>query len=201
MSNLKNNKKYNSKPVIIALLTTFFGPFIVAAILYTNPSLIKLSSNNTGTIVEPYLKLENINFYKNTSQENLEYPAKKWWLVYLPPSECGKQCQEITYNLQQVKIALGKESDRVATVYLTKRNEKNNFDHLDNIKNFYLANIEDSDYNYSFGQVSKSQSIKDNGEIYIVAPDLQLVMQYDANLPAKGVLKDTKRLLKLSNIG
>lgn len=98
---LKTNKPLWMLSVIFLL------PIIVSGILFQYHSYFRLKTLNHGTFITPPLTLTH--FSSN---------QKKWRVIYLAEKKCGDQCQQIYHQLQQVKKALGKDSDRVDTMLM-----------------------------------------------------------------------------------
>lgn len=126
----------------------------------------------------------------------------RWTLVYVAPgSDCPALCRDALWRLRQVRLAIGRDIDRVQRLAL--------FAALpDDASRQWLARehpglasaAADAAMRTEFtdGWRTGGQS---GGWIYLVDPHGNLVLRYAADGEAGGMLKDLTRLLKLSQIG
>ena len=106
--------------------------------------------------------------------------TKKWQMIYISSQNCDQSCLKIKHNLNQIKIALGKNSLRVVVVFPDNQMEKKLS------KLFYLR------YQNKFTIVNK---------IYLVDPEGNIFMYYPSDVNPMNILKDLKHLLEVSQIG
>jgi hypothetical protein len=100
--------------------------------------------------------------------------GKKWLVMYVPAMPCNEHCRRIQHNLNQVKLALGKNSDRV---------------------NIILSDFDmQSELSATFGKATTQK-------IYLIDPRGYLFMYYSSDTDPMNILKDLKHLLEVSQIG
>jgi len=126
----------------------------------------------------------------------------RWSMVYLSAGPvCDSVCETSLYNMRQLNIALGKDSNRAETLLFFSAQPTEEFlawltrEHPAMLK----IVLEDSTLpNFianAFGDEAPEQSI------YLVDPLGNLFMHYDPSVNPSDILKDFRRLLKYSKIG
>lgn len=133
----------------------------------------------------------------------------KWVLLVTGEQDCNKACQQALYTVRQVNIALGKEAKRVTRVLVS--DQKSNAlpgDIAEQHPRLAIATTEKSALQqFATGGASNREGINnsemnaDSWNIWVVDPLGNVILRYEANRHGKDILKDMKRLLKLSNIG
>ena len=96
----------------------------------------------------------------------------KWQIIYLRPETCDTSCQQLQNTLAAVYTALGKERERVIPQQMTIS-----------------------------PQIMTELKTSAQGGTLIIDPQGWLVVYYPPHSEAKGILKDLKRLLRLSHVG
>jgi cytochrome oxidase Cu insertion factor (SCO1/SenC/PrrC family) len=96
----------------------------------------------------------------------------KWQMIYLRPLTCDADCQQLENTLAAVYTALGKERDRVIS------------------RQVIIT-----------PPIVTSLKAAEQGGTLIVDPQGWLVVHYPPHAEPKGILKDLKRLLRLSHVG
>ncbi|UTM57449.1 cytochrome oxidase [Photobacterium sp. CCB-ST2H9] len=129
----------------------------------------------------------------------------KWQLIYLLPDMCDTRCQGALFNLRQVPLAMGAELERISSLVLVSAERS--------------AALPDASSLVSGGgvvlaapgpvlrQFQKLEQ-KSIGAIYIADPQGNVMMAYplvegktQVLAQGKDILRDLKRLLKVSKIG
>lgn len=123
----------------------------------------------------------------------------RWRLVYQLPRVCHIQCEQALFQLQQIPKAIGREQKRVASILLTSETALNDF-----LTDFSITSHQ---LNAS-QQANLSPLPSQNPAIYLVDPFNQVILSYF--IPAgsqaqiqqsKGLMKDLRKLMKLSKVG
>lgn len=167
------------KVKLILILLVFITPFIFAQYFYMNNATDSRGTTNHGKFLH-----EEININLNNQDEH-------WALLQVLPIECDLKCQDNTYMLRQVNTLLGKNMDRVQRYILFNRSYENQYQYLNNYPKVIVLDKSETLYN----KLSKM----DDG-IFIVDPFGKIILGYNQNFEAKGLLKDLKKLLKYSKI-
>ncbi|MBT8450259.1 MAG: hypothetical protein KJO69_11240 [Gammaproteobacteria bacterium] len=198
-------KKQNRRTILL-LLAVFTLPVIIAYSAYFGGWFTQVNTSNRGQLLTPVIDFTQFES-QSTSDDKIAYEIGSPWRLILPitdasclESEGVDGCLLSIYIMGQTHQALGKEQERVKRSLYTagfklpdsKITElKERFVELEIIHGNAITETELSD-----------------GYIYIADPLGNIMMRYpliteksDAFLKGKDVLKDLKKLLKLSRIG
>ena len=183
----------------LLIVTIFVLPFAISYYLYEKHlSGDKLNTTNYGTFINPIFSLIDTSFY-NLSGDLRKYDSldKNWYLIYLANKNCNKVCKDEIYLLRQVNIALGKDMNRMQRIVLLAESDS---DHLgqEMIKQ-YPNLIVVSSQPSSLNEIFRLEDISHN--LFLVDPNGNVILGYDEGFKGKKLLKDIKKLLKLSIIG
>ena len=132
------------------------------------------------------------------------YLSRKWTLTYIGAAACDELCAGILYRIQQVRLAMGEETNRIQRLYLligdaaiadAKRIQAQ-FAGLD------AAVVSDTEHQallqlFAVDGTDPAQARR----IYLVDPHGNLMMYYEPDAEPNGILRDLRKLLKLSRIG
>ena len=166
------------KPLFI-ILGLFIAPILVAKLVLVN-DWYQGAKTNAGQLMSQPLTLES--------------SPEAWLLLYHPNENCSAVCQQSLWQIQQVHTLLASEGNRVQR-YLTAIPSSES----GNIATQVLTKLHLSTLN-------QQQLVTDT--LYLVDPLGNIFMHYqfpaDKTAALKisaGLLKDLKRLLKISKIG
>ncbi|HPE60492.1 MAG TPA: hypothetical protein PLB10_09145 [Thiolinea sp.] len=194
-----------SQKRLLLILAMFFIPLgISMAWYYSLPADYKPgSSTNNGTLISPVYTLQDF------SQPQLKGPAfaardmeRIWTIVHLLDGACDEACSKRLYDTRQLRIALAEDMDRVqrvlvaATPQVAEQNARMWESHPD------LHVLIGS--SGGLGEQVRATATRNHyppGSIYLVDPLGNLMMQFGPAIPAKQVMKDIEKLLRLSHIG
>ncbi|MEM6707521.1 MAG: hypothetical protein AAF648_01925 [Pseudomonadota bacterium] len=139
-------------------------------------------TTNYGAFVTPPTTVETIEVAAPV--DGLLKNRDSWQLLTLAHEPCEAACQSTLHTLRQMQVLLNKDSDRVRRVFVGSQ---------------ALAEDVVKDYpKLATGQLVRTP-LEDG--VYIIDPIGNLVFHYDFELDASAMLKDLKRLLKVSQIG
>jgi hypothetical protein len=106
--------------------------------------------------------------------------------------------------MRQIRTALGKESSRVERLFLAHPQCETSVCETylsESYPDMLRAKLSPTDFASLFGSISKTQERESVGEIYIIDPKGNIMMQYTVDTESRGILADVKRLLKVSKMG
>jgi len=126
-------------------------------------------------------------------------------LLYISDADCGDTCRNNLYKMRQVRIAQNENMKRVQTLFLL------NADSIPDELAGFLAQ-EHKDMAVALPSATQAASIepqfrvdetpvREAQRVYIVDPLGNLMMYYQPDADARGMLKDLQKLLKYSQIG
>lgn len=217
---VQQGKHRHSIYVILVIFLLFLIPLTLALILYLEKITLGKNTTNHGKLIVPPFSITKFDLYNSKGQLLKNQIAKKtiqqavpnnrrtdgkWLMLFLYSNPCEQECQQGLYKMRQIRLATGKNRDRVARAILTYRGKS-----LDR----KLTRLLSTEYKGTRHLiVSKNQFeriVNDNahvpnankqGTLYLVDPLGNIMMLYKPNAKAKGIFKDIQKLLKVSQIG
>jgi len=188
-SSVRNRNRW----MLLLLAILFIGPALLARVLYD--SHWKPQSLNHGHLLNPPIAFQN---YQKQIPKNLQ---GKWLLLHVLKKPCEKDCQQNIYKTRQIRIALGKERERLIRVIVTAAEtpDPNIAKILPRYKNelFHIAIAKSQIMN----MLKQSPASSDIGLLFVVDPDGNIILSYQPTIMSEWLLQDLKRLLKVSRIG
>lgn len=174
--------------MLIGLLSVFIVPLLLASTLYAKLDWRPEGTTNNGTILAQPL----------SDQARSAFVEDGRWTLLMPVSDaCDLSCQADLFKIRQVRKALGKYVERIGYRVLLVNPEANPLPSDLVQEHRHLTVMQDS----VLWQELQTTEVAGPGELLLIDPLGNLVMRYESGFVAKGLYKDLKRLLKLSNIG
>jgi len=180
------------------LFGVFVLPLLIAVAMYSLRDHLTFSTPTAhGELVHPAQPIITLQLVAGEQVFDLESMQGKWnYLVYVDKS-CDLICETALFKIRQAALATGREISRVqyflviaedasADAGITRRHPKLQQGQLQ------VLNLESPEM--------KAQLLH-AGDVLLVDPNGNIMMRYDDQATSKGMLKDVKKLLKLSNIG
>ena len=176
------------KPLYI-MLVLFIAPIALAKLVLIK-GWYQGGETNAGQLISPPLLLDNT--------------ANAWLLLYNPPASCEHQCLQSLWQIQQTHTLLASEGERVQT-YLTSTINKPA--DMNQVQLFGERQLDINQIHNPAILTTDIQALAPN-TLYLVDPLGNAFMRYQfpadyqtAITVSAGLLKDLKRLLKISKIG
>lgn len=153
----------------------------------------------TGQLIQPPLVFSQLKLTDaNDKLEDIQKYNGHWLMVYIAPLPCQQQCQDNLYKIRQVWVALGKNMDKVQRMLVTYKGQSD-----DKLKDLIAKQYMGTERAFAtkeavqlfFGKWGSSSL---QGVLYLVDPTGNVVMMYDGDIPAKGLLDDMNHLLGVS---
>jgi hypothetical protein len=171
------------------LVAVFFVPLALAFLLYYGGGWRPGGSTNHGELISPPRPVSG------------DLWRGKWTLVYVGDGRCDGQCRAALVLMRQTRLALNDDMSRVQRVFLPTGNCCDR-PYLDEQHPGLIVALADSEAGAALLATIPDAQPGTDGYIYIVDPLGNLMMRHaPAAPPAKGLLEDLRRLLKLSHIG
>ena len=190
--------------LLIVLALMFFAPLGLAFYLYYGHGSWHPGGHvNAGDLVQPARPLPSLSlplWGSGTTDPN--FLKRKWTFLYVAAGPCAEACRTRLYDTRQVRLALDRDMDRVQRVFVADPDccdaQWLHEQHPDLITiragaavTPLLALLPGRD----------GAAIAAAPHVYLIDPLGNLMMSYAADVKAKGMLEDMKRLLRLSSIG
>ena len=195
-----------SRLTLILLGVLFVGPLIGAWILYSagmRPGV----TTNYGTLVMPTTPLPKLELRTATGEAQPELMLGRWSLVQLGGETCDSACSDRLVSSRQVRLALGAagvEKDRVQLVFIVPTAEAAVAAMAQLHESHKLLHIV-ADIGTAGQRATDVFKPSDPQAVYLVDPNGNWLMSYQnqesADAFQRGLLKDLKKLLRLSSIG
>ncbi len=198
---VKRRAKMISRLSFIVVIAAFVLPLLLAITLYaqldawTPPARV-----NHGELMEPVKPLSMLMLSASDKTAiTLDDVQGIWTLAYIGKEDCSIHCQAGLFKMRQVKEMLGRESARLQSMFVALDDEA--MDSVSLLAGQYpnlragLAGVEIR------SQQENAFSPQSIGSFFLLDPHGNVVLRYDDDSTTKGLLKDLKRLLKVSRIG
>lgn len=194
---------------LLLLLLLFAAPVLGAYALYfwAPKDWQPDGRTNEGQLLVPAKTMEALSLHDVAGQPvDQDLFSEKWTLLLVGPSACDAVCETALYDTRQVRTALGKNTLRVQRVFVAT--DRGRVDELQtrftrehpDLKLLVAEGAEVYAINRQFSADGRNP-LNNAYDIYLLDPNGNWLMYYTPTVPAKGMLKDLKKLLRLSNIG
>jgi len=200
-----NDTVRRSRTKFLLLAFLFFGPVIFAWwAYYYSDGWRPVGQTEHGDLLTPAVPLPQFELPTgSTDPLGLADLRGKWTLLYLDGWDCDTSCMDALYDTRQVRLALGKDMDRVQRVFLVNAEccelRDLSADHPDLVVSWLSGGSAEA----LVDTLPRYEGVPPQlaGRVYIVDPRGNLIMSYPPGFEPKGLLTDMKKLLKLSHIG
>lgn len=151
---------------------------------------------NYGELIEPRQLPEARLTLADGTPFRLSRLRGKWVLVTVDSAACNAACQKKLYYMRQVRLAQGKEMERVERAFLINDGGALAPDKMAPYAGTWMIRAAGNDVLRLFPARGASSA-----HIYLIDPLGNLMMRYPPDPDARRMIKDLKRLLKASRIG
>lgn len=180
---------------LVLIFAFFILPFALAWILNFSGDFTPHATANHGALIQPVRPVHAAALVDMRGQA-ITPPLfqRDWTLVYRLAGDCDEACHRVLYVLRQVRLAQGKNIDRVQRLLLLDAAQAP--DWVAEVQAHYpglvVARPVDA------GAVSEFPGPH---RIYVVDPLGNLMMEYAPDADPRGIIKDLERLLRISYVG
>lgn len=179
---------------LIGLFCLFLLPIVGAYVLNVfAPDWLPFGRVNHGELVQPAVPagLERMQVLDGPAwAETVELAP--WTLLHVTGPVCIQACRDALVNMRQARLALGKDADRVSRWWLVTG--------IPEARSVAIAR--DIDPGLRIGRIAGDASVLGAhpapGMVQLVDPAGYLILRYRDAAAASDILKDLKRLLKIS---
>ncbi|WP_417657050.1 hypothetical protein [Pseudidiomarina aestuarii] len=174
-----------SRATFVGVVIAFLIP-VLGAYLVLQGNWYQGAATNKGTMLVPPFELGELN---------AQLP-EGWRIVLRDSGQCSAACIQGLYAINQLDIALGKETDRVTPVFISATETTVDLEQMPIVRSVISADLIEA-----LADLPAEQ-------LFIVDPMGNVVLYYPTHadeeamrLEAKNLLSDLRTLLKLSKIG
>lgn len=193
---------------LLFLAALFFVPLGISFYWYYGLDSVRpAASVQKGQLILPARPLPQLELpLAHGGTTSADFLERTWTLVYLTQGPCDSACRDRLAELRQLRLALGRDRNRVGGVLLysgdTPEREWLTREH----EGLIAASLDDTAASTQllpqFGEEHDTpEALLGAGRVYIVDPNGNLMMRYEAGTALKDIHEDLKRLLRLSRIG
>jgi cytochrome oxidase Cu insertion factor (SCO1/SenC/PrrC family) len=196
-----------SRLSLLLLLALFASPVVLAWLaLYVFPEWQPARTVNHGQLIKPLRPFPAVRMQAISGDTIDEtYLRGKWTLVYLRQGPCAEQCVRQLYNLRQVRLAQGKNIDRVQRLMLWDAvgvGPEQRAELADHFPGQAIAVPTDRAAAVVLELFAlDEQDPMRAGRVYLIDPLGNLMMSYGPGDEPRGMIEDLERLLKYSGLG
>jgi hypothetical protein len=179
---------------LVLILVLFATPLIIAWVLNFSGDFTPGATTNHGALVQPVRPVQATNWVDlHGVPVDPALFEHHWTLVYRLAGPCDEACLKALYVLRQVRLAQGKNIDRVQRLLL-----------LEGAPNpEWSAEIQAHYPGLMIVRPDAGTALEFPvpGRIYLVDPLGNLMMEYAPDADPRGMIKDLERLLRISYVG
>lgn len=189
---------------LLAIVALFFGPLVVAALWYgLFPQYAPDSRSNHGHLLDPARPLPAVDLpgYQRPAIDG-DYFHGKWTLLYVGDGNCEDLCQRRLYYTRQIRTATGRHRHRVQRLYLiAERNAVPSRLLREAHPQLAIGFLPEDAKPLRRTLTANGKEPVGADRVFIIDPLGNVVMYYEPDAAADGMLDDLKHLLRLSRVG
>jgi glutathione peroxidase-family protein len=183
---------------MLGLLAVCAAPMIASYFTYY---VIKPESRtNYGALIDPRAypipKLDTATL--DGKPVALDAYKGKWIMLHVDDADCQDACQKKMHDMRQLRLAQGKDMDRVERVWLVTDKQPLETLLMREYDGTHMLRAK-PDLVKAWLPVEQGTTVNDH--IYMIDPLGNLMMRFPKNADPNKVKKDVSRLLKASRIG
>lgn len=201
------NEQNKGRKQLLLVIAFFVTPIILAIIMYNTmleggPTKTK----NYGDLVIPARPLTDIALETESGKDfKFSDMNKTWVMIYIGDADCDKTCAEALYKMRQSRLAQRGEHLRIKRLYISTsgKAKPSLLKVLKEHPGLEVVSGKTTEVNSVIEQfkLENKESAKTANRLYLVDPFGNLMMSYERDFDAKGLIKDVELLLKISRIG
>ena len=188
------DKQLKGRLALVGIALMFFVPIFVSwYLVFFSDYKEGIKTVNNGELISPIINLSNLDM-KAFSDDKVHSHDRTWILAFLINEKCDESCQEKLYQIRQIRLAIGKDKDKLERLVIANAN-------LDwgTYKKEYPGQkyIDASIINFDgIVSVFKINAELKADSIYLIDPYGNLMMQYKNGTEPTGIIKDIERLIR-----
>ena len=180
--------------VLVAVLLVCVAPLLAAYLVFEVwPPERRM---NYGELISP-LPLPEVSLTGlDGHRVHLKGFRGRWIMLHVDHAHCDSYCEKKLYHMRQVRLAQGREMERIGRVWLVVDDAAVAAPLVANYPGTHIARVSDSKLLVQF---PVTRDVRDH--IYLVDPLGNLMLRYPRDPDPGRMKKDLERLLKVSRVG
>ena len=179
---------------MLAIAALCLAPFVAAMIAYFY--LQPQGGMNYGDLIPARPLIDPPLRHLDQRAVRLSDLRGKWILLQLDEAHCAAPCRTKLYNMRQVRLAQGREMERVERVWLILDETPLQTSLMREYEGTRMLRAAGSALAAQFAPVADARDY-----IYLIDPLGNLMLRFPRNADPRKMHKDLARLLKVSRIG
>jgi len=161
------------------------------------------ATTNAGTLISPARPLELAGLHQADGAALTNAALRgRWTYVLFASGDCDERCQKQLYLTRQIRIAMSKDIQRVQRLLVLAQPPSAALVQRLAEEQADLHWVVRGELAEPLLQRFRGEGFDPLGEQYFLVDPLgNLMMYYDLGVPAKGMMRDLQKLLKISQIG
>ncbi len=196
----QHKNTWRSRLTIIVIVAFFVLPILVSwfLVFFTDYGRDSVGTQH-GVLINPPRQLQDVQLTDPLTGEKTALYEK--WTLFLPVSgDCDQTCRDNLYAVRQIRLAMGKEMQRMQRAsYFQGRDQIENVDTLFADYAGHLV-LFAKDVNADFAAKLRIESLDTTNAMYLIDPAGFVVICYPEGSNPSGIIKDLKRLLRISKL-
>ena len=188
------SKIFRSRLILLGVALVFIIPILVSWYLVFFSDFKKGDGGTQkGELISPVIPLGEPEVF-NLKSKTIESINGKWTLLFFVENECNQLCEDKLYQLRQIRLALGKDRDKIDRLLVSK-NKQQWSQYTNSFNGQKYIDPTSRDYN---GLIKKFNDYAglDLKATYLIDPYGFLMMKYPQDDNPMGTIKDIERLIK-----
>jgi len=191
---------------MVLVLAIFAAPLLLAWLaISVFPDWKPENTTNRGDLIQPVRPLPAFKLVTLQGKSIDEtFLRGKWTILYLAEGACERPCVEQLYNIRQIRLAQGKNIDRLQRLMLWNGKGVSEGQRQELQAHFpgqLIAPVGEQEEALLRVFTLDEKDPFAAGRIYLVGPLGNLMMKYEPGEEPQGMIKDLEKLLKYSGLG
>lgn len=180
---------------VLLVVFVFVGPIFMAIWLYHTRDDHAFSTSNYGELLQPLVPASTLKLV-DAHQKPLALTNNDgiWHLLYLQENACTQDCQLNLEKLQTTRAALGRNIKWLANVVVIST------DHLSSLTDLSETSLQTIQVATTDNNTIQ-QALTYSAGFLLVDPQGNIVMRYPHDAQGNGLLRDIRKLLRVSSHG
>jgi cytochrome oxidase Cu insertion factor (SCO1/SenC/PrrC family) len=188
------SKVLRSRLILLGVALVFIIPILVSWYLVFFSDFKKGDGGTQkGELISPVIPLGEPEVF-NLKSKTIESINGKWTLLFFVENECNQLCEDKLYQLRQIRLALGKDRDKVDRLLVSK-NKQQWSQYTNSFNGQKYIDPTSRDYNRLIKKFNDYAGL-DLKATYLIDPYGFLMMKYPQDDNPMGTIKDIERLIK-----